>query len=94
MLAFMVMGVAIAFAPDGKGVDHIPAPANISHNVIAQNSPLSSPLSIALNTNESSSRRFDPAVSDPNVGDQRNLLRVAAVIAGVLLVTVIVWRQR
>lgn len=89
----MVMGVAIAFAPGGKGVDHMIAPAGIPHNVIAQNSPLSSPLSIALNT-EATVRRTDSTDSDSNAGDQRNLLRVAAVIAGVLLVTVIVWRQR
>lgn len=90
----MIMGVAVAFASGGKGANHIDAPAGISHSLIAQSSPLSSPLSIALNTDESASRRANPAVSDPDAGDQRNLLRVAAVIAGVLLVTVIVWRQR
>ena len=98
MLTLLIIGLVIAFAPSRKGVTQVDglaaAPYAISARVSAQDSPLSPSLSVALETEASAARRAKPAINDPGAGDQRNLLRVAAVITGVLLVAVIVWRQR
>lgn len=93
-LTFVIIGLAVALAPAANGDARSDGPAPMVHTLLAQDSPLESPLSVALNTEAAPARRATPAINDPDPGDQYNLMRVAAVIAGVLLVTVILWRQR
>lgn len=98
MLALLAIVLMVAFAPSHKHAPHVvglTAPSYaIAQRVLAQDSPLSPSLSVALETEASGAPRAESAINDPGPGDQRNLLRVAAVIAGVLLVAVIIWRQR
>ncbi len=97
LLALLLIGLVIAFAPsrgDVTHVDSLAVPYALAPRVSAQDSPLSPSLSVALETKASTARRAKPAISNPALSDQRNLMRVAAVITGVLLMTVIVWRQR
>lgn len=94
LLALVLIGLTFTVAPGVHDKGDVSANAGMAYGVSAQESPLS-PLSIALNNDAAVARRAQPAAGNPGAGGPSNLLRVMIVIAGVLLVTGIVfWRQR
>ena len=92
LFASLLVGLALAVSP---GMREATTGAGMAHGLSAQESPFPSPLSIAFNNDAASAKQTQSAVSEPETGGPSNLLRVSIVIAGVLLVTGIVfWRQR
>ncbi len=94
LLALILIGLTLTIALGARDGASIAANPSMAHGLSAQESPLS-PLSIAFNNDAATAKRAQPAAGDPGAGGPSNLLRVMIVIAGVLLVTGIVfWRQR
>jgi hypothetical protein len=93
LFALLLLGLALAAAPVERDGEAVTERAGMAH-LSAQESPLS-PLSIAFNDDAAATEKGQPAAGEPGAGGPSNLLRVLIVIAGVLLVTGIVfWRQR
>lgn len=93
LFMLLLLGLTLTAAPASHDGTAATERAGMAH-LAAQESPLS-PLSIALNNDAAVARRVQPSAGDPGAGGPSNLLRVMIVIAGVLLVTGIVfWRQR
>ena len=94
LLASLLMGLTLATAPGARDEMSVASNTGIGYRLSAQESPLS-PLSIAFNDDAAVTTGDRPLAGEAGAGGPSNLLRVLMVIAGVLLVTgVVFWRQR